>query len=118
MLPAHEQLSAVSGNPPDVSASWHTSRRGQRLAGGPGVDRRAAGHAWAQREQHRRRLSVPYGFTFTLSSRVTPLHDDPYPPFAGPGRRPGRPAPHPDHPCPEAPCSTLAQHARRSARPG
>jgi hypothetical protein len=27
MLPAHEQLSALSGNPPDVSASWHINRR-------------------------------------------------------------------------------------------
>jgi hypothetical protein len=43
---------APNGSPPDVSAQLvHESPAGERPAGGPGVDRRVAGHARREREQ-------------------------------------------------------------------
>ena len=64
-------MSALSGQPAGHHGQLtHEPVARRRLAGGPRVDRRVAGYARGEREQQRQGLSVPYGFAFTLSSRV------------------------------------------------
>jgi len=64
-------MSALSGQPAGRHGQLtHEPAARRRLAGGPRVDRRVAGHARGEREQQRQGLSVPYGFGAGERSRT------------------------------------------------